>query len=126
MASQWQIADPPGDPASASDPAAVIPVQRIRGRVLLLVGADDQLWPSPRYAQAIMATLRQAHHRYSHQDLVFPGAGHAAGAAFPYDFGPVNIPTAIGTLHLGGTPVANSVAETKAWPDVLTFLRHLS
>lgn len=120
------IADPPGDPSSASNPAAVIPVQRIRGPVLLLVGADDQLWPSPQYAQAIMATLRRAHDRYSHQDLVLPGAGHAAGAAFPYDFGPVNIPTAVGTLHLGGTPVANSVAETKAWHDVLKFLRHLS
>jgi pimeloyl-ACP methyl ester carboxylesterase len=46
--------------------------------VLLLVGADDQLWPSPQYAQAIMATLRRAHDRYSHQDLVLPGAGHAA------------------------------------------------
>jgi hypothetical protein len=58
--------------------------------------------------------------------MVFPGAGHAAGAAFPYDFSPVNVTTPAGTLHLGGTPVANSVVETRGWQDVLAFLRRLS
>jgi dienelactone hydrolase len=120
------VASPPGDPASSGNPAAVIPVQRIRGPVLLLVGAADQLWPSPLYAQAIMSTLPQAHDRYTHQDLVFPGAGHATGAAFPYDFGSVSFTALAQTYPLGGTPVANSVAETRGWQDVLAFLRRLS
>jgi hypothetical protein len=93
--------------------------------VLLLVGADDQLWPSPAYAQAIMSKLGQEHDRYPHQDLVFPDAGHAVGGAFPYDVGSVTYTTPTATLQLGGTSFANSVAETQAWHDILTFLGRL-
>jgi dienelactone hydrolase len=107
-------ARPLGDPASTGDPAAVIPVQRIQGAVLLLLGADDMLWPSPEYAAAIMHRLNAYHDQFAHREIVFAGAGHAAGFAFPYDAAPVG--------GLGGTPVANSIAETAAWHDALTFL----
>lgn len=113
------------DPTSWGDPAGVIPVQKIRGPVLLLVGADDALWPSPAYARAIMSRLDEYHDRYLHQDLVFPNAGHSVGGAFPYDFGTVSFTTPIGTLQLGGTQFDNSVAETSAWQHVLAFLRRL-
>lgn len=129
---------PPTDPAwtlhgkplpiatrTVTSPGAIIPVQKIKGPVLLLVGGEDQLWPSPFYAQQIMAGLSRSHDRYQHQDLVFPDAGHAAGGAFPYAANTVTVSTPAATLHLGGTPFANSVAETKAWHDVLTFLNHL-
>jgi dienelactone hydrolase len=130
---------PPTDPAwtlrgkplpiatrAVINPAAIIPVEKIKGPVLLLVGGEDQLWPSPFYAQQIMAEMGSSHDGYPHQDLVFPDAGHAAGGAFPYAVGPVTVSTPVATLHLGGTPFANSVAETMAWHDVLTFLDHLS
>lgn len=120
------IASPYGAPYSPGNPAAVIPVQKIRGPVLLLVGADDQLWPSQLYAQAIMTSLGASHDPYPHQELLFPGAGHAVGAAFPYDLGTASVTEPAGTLHLGGTPVANSAAGTKAWQDVLTFLHRLT
>jgi pimeloyl-ACP methyl ester carboxylesterase len=107
-------ARPLGDPASTGDPAAVIPVQRIRGPVLLLLGADDRLWPSPAYAAAIMHRLGTYHDRFAHLEVVFAGAGHAAGFAFPYDAAPAD--------GLGGTQVANSTAETAAWHDALAFL----
>jgi dienelactone hydrolase len=129
---------PPTDPAwmlhgkplpiatrTVINPGAIIPVGKIEGPVLLLVGGEDQLWPSLFYAQQIMAGLSNSHDRYPHQDLVFPGAGHAAGGAFPYAVNTVTVSTPTATLHLGGTPFANSVAETKAWHDVLTFLNHL-
>ena len=77
------VASPPGDPRSAGNPAAVIPVARIRGPVLLLAGADDQLWPSPGYARAIMTTLAAHHDPYLHQLKEFAGAGHVAGFAMP-------------------------------------------
>lgn len=117
------VANPLGDPASALNPAAVIRVQKIRGPVLLLAGAADQLWPSPRYASAIMRTLGKDHDRYPHHEVVFRGAGHAAGAAFPYQVGTVTVATPARTLTLGGTMFANSAAETSAWQDVLAFLR---
>lgn len=120
------VASPYEAPYSPGNPAAVIPVQKIKGPVLLLVGADDQLWPSPTYAQAIMIRLERYQDRYPHTDLVFPGAGHAVGAAFPYDLAPVSLTTPTGKVYLGGTPFANSAAGTAAWHDVLTFLHRLS
>lgn len=108
------VASPLGDPASTADPAAVIPVQLIRGPVLLLLGRDDLLWPSPAYASAIMHRLGAYHDQFTHREIVFAGAGHAAGFAFPYDAAPAG--------GLGGTPVANSAAETAAWHDALAFL----
>jgi pimeloyl-ACP methyl ester carboxylesterase len=119
------VASPYGDPDSSRNPAAVIPVQDIRGPVLLICGGDDQLWPSPQYAKAIMNRLNSSHDPYPHQELLFPGAGHIVGSAFPYGLGLVTIATASGTLPLGGTPYRNSVAETQAWRDVLAFLGRL-
>jgi dienelactone hydrolase len=105
-----------------SNPAAVIPVQKIEGPVLLLAGGLDQLWPSPVYAQQIMLRLASYRDRYRHQDLLFPDAGHAVGAAFPYAIFPVTVSTPVAALHLGGTSSANSAAGTRAWHDVLEFL----
>jgi dienelactone hydrolase len=120
------VASPPGDPRSAANPAAVIPVGRIRGPVLLLAGADDQLWPSPSYARAIMAALAAHHDPYLHQLKEFGGAGHVAGFAMPYDAGPARIAEGRDVLNVGGTPVINSMAETGAWRDALAFLSRLS
>jgi dienelactone hydrolase len=116
------VASPPGDPRSAGNPAAVIPVARIRGPVMLLAGADDQLWPSPGYARAIMTTLAAHHDPYLHQLEEFAGAGHVAGFAMPYDAGPARIAEGRDIL---GTPVVNSAAETGAWRDALAFLGRL-
>jgi dienelactone hydrolase len=120
------VASPAGDPRSAGNPAAVIPVAGIRGPVLLLAGADDQLWPSPGYARAIMADLTAHHDPYLHQLKEFAGAGHVAGFAMPYDAGPARIAEGRDILNVGGTPVINSMAETGAWRDALAFLSRLS
>jgi dienelactone hydrolase len=119
------VASPPGDPRSSGDPAAVIPVARIRGPVLLLAGADDELWPSPGYARAIMAALAAHHDPYPRQLREFAGAGHVAGFAMPYDAGPARIAEGRDVLDVGGTPVVNSMAETAAWRDALAFLGRL-
>jgi dienelactone hydrolase len=119
------VASPAGDPRSADDPAAVIPVARIRGPVLLLAGADDQLWPSPGYARAIMAALAAHHDPYRHELKEFAGAGHVAGFAMPYDDGPARISEGQDIFNVGGTPVINSKAETAAWRDALAFLSRL-
>jgi dienelactone hydrolase len=120
------VASPPGDPRSAGNPAAVIPVSRIRGPVLLLAGADDRLWPSLGYGQAIMAALAAHHDPYLHQLRDLAGAGHMAGFAMPYDDGPAEITEGRDAFNAGGTPVINSMAETAAWRDALAFLSRLS
>ena len=53
-------------PAPTDNPAAVIPVQKIRGPVLLDCGTDDQVWFSCAYAQAIQSHLTAAGDRYAH------------------------------------------------------------
>jgi len=111
------------DPSPASDPQAIIPVEDIQGPVLLVSGTNDHLWPSPRYAAAIMARLDAAHDRFPHQSLVYPGAGHGVAVAVPY--GPaqlIHVPTQYGVLDLGGSAAANEHGMADSWPRLLRFL----
>jgi hypothetical protein len=71
-AQTWTNATAPGPPAfrtlyeqsltTHADhvPAAQIPVESIRGKILLSSGGDDQVWPSDRFARDIL-TRRRAH-----------------------------------------------------------------
>ncbi len=100
------VASPAGDPRSAGNPAAVIPVARIRGPVLLLVGADDQLWPSPGYARAIMAALAAHHDPYLHQLKEFAGPATWPASPCPTTPVPPGSPR-------GGT---SSTSAARPWP----------
>jgi dienelactone hydrolase len=91
-----------GNPAPESDPQAIIPVEDIRGPILLVSGEDDQLWPSPAYAIAIMARLDAASDPFPHRSLVYPGAGHGVVIAVPYGPAPLSvIRSQYGVLRLG-------------------------
>ena len=70
--------------AYPSAAAARIPIERFKGAVMLISGADDQLWPSNVYADRIMATLRSDPARHIH--LNYPGAGHGV-SSFPFAAG---------------------------------------
>jgi dienelactone hydrolase len=112
-----------GDPSPASDAQAIIPVEDILGPVFLVSGASDSLWPSPRYAAAITARLDAHHDRFSHQSLVYPGAGHGVLAAVPY--GPaqqIQVRTQYGELDMGGSAAANERGMADSWPKLLRFL----
>ena len=73
----------------AEDPAAEIPVEKIRGPVLLVSGGADTVWPSTRMAQALASRLRANGHPYPDEHRDLPNAGHWLGAsgtrAFPPD-----------------------------------------
>jgi hypothetical protein len=91
--------------------------------VLLVSGSDDRLWPSPRYAAAIMERLDAARDPFPHQSLVYPGAGHGVASGVPYlPSGPPEVPSPYGTLELGGSPPANARAKADSWPRLLGFL----
>jgi dienelactone hydrolase len=109
------------------DPACVasarIPVERIRGPVLLLSGDDDGFWPSTKYSRTIVADLEARGHRWPVEHVHNEGAGHAIG--FPY------VPTTqIAKIHPvagvliggGGTAPANAKANRQSWSRVLAFL----
>jgi len=104
---------------SATVRRAAIPVERIRGPVLLVSGQADELWPSEWSAKAIVARLRAHGFRYRVDHLSYAGAGHFIGKAY-LPAGSTRI--AGGRLETGGTPQANADAQADAWPRVLRFL----
>ncbi len=78
-----------------------IPVERVRGPVLLIAGTDDLLWPSDVFVQQIEDRLAARGFSYPVQTVVVEGAGHAF---FPYLVPPVRV---VPPLVLGGRREAN-------------------
>ena len=111
------------DPSPAGDPKAIIPVERIRGPVLLVSGSDDRLWPSPWYAAAIVARLEAANYPFPHHSLLYEGDGHGVASPVPYrPVAPPLLQTQYGQLDLGGSQPANARALADSWPKLLQFL----
>jgi dienelactone hydrolase len=90
------------------EPAAVIPVERVAGPVLLVCGEADVEWPSCLYARAADARLAGRPGAQRHVLLAYPGAGHKVGLLVPYqpdDGGPLD-----------------GQGQADAWPRVLDLL----
>lgn len=104
--------------------AAVIPVEDIRGPVLLVCGGHDLIWPSCRYENAIVRRLRAHHHRAPVVDLHYPAAGHLVGEMFPYVSRVPGAPRLVGR-ETGGTSTADAVGGSDAWQHLLEWLRGL-
>ena len=107
------------NPAPTDNPAAVIPVQQIHGPVLLDCGTDDLVWVSCAYAAAIQRRLTAAGDPYPHVLYRYVGAGHLVNSLIPYEPGPPSSANADGR---GDTPLANTDADARLWPEVLSFL----
>lgn len=95
-----------------------IPVELIHGPILLLAGADDQIWPSKMMAERIMARLRSHGHAYHDQSLTFAQVGHS----IPYVYLPTRGNWQDSAFAIGGTPEGMASAQTSAWPQILKFL----
>lgn len=100
----------------ALQPAAVIPVEKIRGPVFTSCGGDDTVWPSCTYASAITRRLQATHSPYSHVALNYPDAGHAIGVMTGY----ISLTSNGGD---GGSILANGSALADAHQKLLAFLR---
>lgn len=108
----------------ASMARARIPVESIRGPVLLISGGDDGAWPSDLYALIVQSSLLAAGHAWPVTWVNEPEAGHSI--LFPF------VPaTAIVHRHpvsgvsttMGGTPAANARANQVAWAAAQDFMR---
>jgi pimeloyl-ACP methyl ester carboxylesterase len=115
----WQSAD---DPPSYTDlyrqslrkqpDPARIPVEQIRGQVLLIAGGDDQVWPSTEFAAEILRRRGNLPTRL----IVEPEAGHRAVL-------PGETPKTAGQrMARGGSDVADRRLGAKAWDDVRRLL----
>lgn len=101
--------------ASESAHFAEIPVEQIDGEVVLIAGADDQVWPSDTWARHI-ERRRTAHGRRT-EVVVHPNAGHRV--IFPGEK-PVNRGQ---VMRRGGSDVADAELGARAWPSVAHALR---
>ena len=101
---------------------AVIPVERIRGAVLLISSTDDGQWPSTFMAEQIMARLRAHGFRYPYSHIANEGAGHPMGRPYLSVVIPDTPNPATGRRNEnGGTPAATQRARERAWAAMLEF-----
>lgn len=102
---------------------AAIPLERIKGPVMLIGGRDDALWPSARFVE--LAARRLAHHGHPYPVVAvsYDDAGHTI--THPY------VPTTVLSrahpvsgieLAYGGTAAGNARAGAESWAAVLAFL----
>jgi dienelactone hydrolase len=104
--------------------AALIPVERINGPVLLISGQDDAMWPSPVLAEYAMTRLAQHRHPHAYTHLSYPGAGHMIGApGLPATFTASVHPLRRSLMAYGGRPKDNAAACWDSWRRILTFFR---
>jgi dienelactone hydrolase len=101
----------------AADSAAIIPVERATGPVLLVSGGDDRAWPAARMCRMVVERMRAKGRARDVVHLNFPAAGHVL---FPFD--PDAAPPPM-PVDLGGTPAAAQQAHAAAWPEVVRTLR---
>jgi dienelactone hydrolase len=100
-------------------PQTDIPLGRIRGPILDVVGADDRLWDSPSYAHDLTSDAEVDGDRTPVHVLTYPGAGHGVGT-FP--FLPTGTKTGDPVVDEGGTRAGNAAAQEESWPKVLARL----
>lgn len=95
---------------------AAIPVERIRGGLVLHAGGSDALWPSDAMAAAI---LRRRRHAGIDGDVlaVHPGAGHL----LRWPLVPTR-PDRLGGLLFGGDPVAQAEAHAEVAESLLALV----
>ena len=103
---------------AAPVPAARIPVERIRGRVLLVSGLDDRVWPSDAFADEVAARLPAKRVR----SLKFPDAGHLLMGTGP---GITRLEFPGGSFDFGGTTAGTARARADAWAASKALLASL-
>lgn len=96
---------------------ARIPVERIRGDVMVIGSWDDQMWASGAMAQNIAERRHEAGRPVT--ALVFTDAGHSL-----YDTGYAPTTTYHGRARVvGGSAAADAQAQAVVWPATIRFLQ---
>ena len=101
--------------AMSKHPEAIIPVERIAGRVLLICGEDDRTFPSCPMARQIEQQLRE-HRRPAATVIAHKAAGHPT-------FGLPLPPDNPRLTSAGGTAEGTNAARTDSWQKALAFLK---
>ena len=111
----------PGMADATQVEASSIPVERIRGAVLLVSAGDDRMWPCGPMSDVAAQRLSAA--QITHEHLHFADAGHPIA---PPPYGPTTDVVSPGpgvTFAMGGTAPANAAARVTAWRRSVEFLQ---
>jgi uncharacterized protein len=107
-----------GQPNPPGKEGAVIPVERIRGPVLLGCGAQDLVWPSCAYVDAITARLRAHRSDAPVTALRYGDAGHLVGGLTAW-YGSL---TEDALTSSGGTVPGTQAAQEDVHAKLLSLL----
>jgi dienelactone hydrolase len=101
-----------------------IPVENMRGPLLLISGKDDQLWPSDLSAEKVVRRLKKHNYPYPVEHICYEHSGHFV--CFPY--GLPSLPPMLELAHgpvifgFGGVAPSQARATIDSWQKILTFL----
>ena len=105
---------------------ATIPVEKIKGPILLLSGQDDKMWPSSVMSEMVIKRLGEHKYSYPFRHLSYKGTGHFGNASIP------NLPTTIRSarhavrgyiVEMGGNAKDTAYAASDSWQQVLKFFQ---
>ena len=89
---------------------ALIPVNKIKGPVLLFSSKDDAVWPSDAMGDMIVRVLRDQKFSYAYEHITYDNAGHTMTESY----------------MMGGTEEGNRKARIDSTEKMLSFLNKLS
>lgn len=110
---------------------AFIPVEKIKGPVLLLSGKADKVWPSAYMADQLEARAEKYGFSYELQNIQFEDAGHLISRNPESDSdteirrGEMNLDGKTYTFEFGGTQAGDNAAKKQAKAKVLAFVEGL-
>lgn len=90
--------------------SALIPVNKIKGPILLFSARDDQMWPSVEMSEWIMRTLKDQAFSFPCEHITYDNAGHTMTEYY----------------LMGGTQEGNRKARIDSTERMLTFLNKLA
>jgi hypothetical protein len=115
------------DGLAQADPVLIektaIPVEKIRGPILLVSATDDQIWPSGQFCTTIAARLQKAGFPHEVKHVSIEGGGHSSMIPFLVT---ANRGKLIDGNPSGGSPQADARGGYRSWAETLAFFhRHL-
>lgn len=104
------------------NPQNILPVEKAQGKILFIVGENDECLDSKSHAQRAMDQLRR-HGRSNGRILAYPGAGHLIEPPYsPFCF--LSWQSILGRpLLWGGDPIAHAAAQEHSWREIQKFFR---
>ena len=104
--------------------AARIAVENTQGPVLMLSGADDQMWPACEFAASALTRLQETGHhaKYGDESVCYPEAGHSIGSIGLPATDSMWAPIGASMYALGGTARGNARAGRQTDERIRAFL----